>query len=302
MILRAVMLTIALALLLAGCNSSESQAPVEQASEKVEPSVEQVDPPKSEPPKPPPVEPAPTPKPATSPTPAPLPPPPPPSPPDQLRGSYDATATVKRVTDGDTLDISPAIDGVEDVRLIGPDTPETKKPGCAVAEPYGREAYAFTKSEIEGRRVGVEFDRERQDRYGRLLAYVYEVDGDMLNEVLIEEGYAQVLVIAPNDRYADRFYAAQNEARAAGKGIWGLPPDQLAQLKDRGNGIGGAGCGGGAKSEEPRKAPSSPPGGAGGDRDCSDFSSKAEASQAMRPGDPDGLDKDGDSLACESLP
>ena len=209
---------------------------------------------------------------------------------------------MKRVADGDTLEISPTIDGIEDARLIGPDTPETKKPGCDVAEPYGREAYAFTKSEVEGRRVGVQFDRERKDRYGRLLAYVYEEDGDMLNEVLIEEGYAQVLVIAPNDRYPDRFYTAQSEARSAGKGIWGLPPDQLAQLKDRGNGIGGAGCGGGAKSEERPKVSSSPPGGAGGDRDCSDFSSKAAASQALRPGDPDGLDKDGDGVACESLP
>jgi micrococcal nuclease len=220
-----------------------------------------------------------------------------------MRGSYDATATVKRVTDGDTLEISPAIDGVEDVRLIGPDTPETKKPGCAVAEPYGREASAFTKSEVEGRRVGVKFDREKKDRYRRLLTYVYEEDGDMLNELLIEEGYAQVLIIAPNYRYADRFYAAQRGARAAGKGIWGLPPDQLAQLKDRGNGIGGAGCGGGdAKSEERPKATSSPGGGASVDRDCSDFSSKAEASQALRTGDPDALDKDGDGVAYKSLP
>jgi endonuclease YncB( thermonuclease family) len=164
--LRTLLLTITLALLLAGCNSSGPQAPAEQASEKAEPPVEQAKPPKSEPPKTPPVEPASTPRPVAPPPPAPLPSPPPtspPPPPDELRGSYDATVTVKRVADGDTLEISPAIDGTEDVRLIGPDTPETKKPGCAIAEPYGREAYDFSQSEVEGRRVGVEFDRERKD-------------------------------------------------------------------------------------------------------------------------------------------
>ncbi len=45
--------------------------------------------------------------------------------------AYDASATVTRVVDGDTVEISPAIDRITDVRLIGVDTPETKEPGCA---------------------------------------------------------------------------------------------------------------------------------------------------------------------------
>jgi micrococcal nuclease len=40
----------------------------------------------------------------------------------------EATATVTRVVDGDTVEISPAIGGIEDVRLIGVDTPETVDP------------------------------------------------------------------------------------------------------------------------------------------------------------------------------
>ena len=42
---------------------------------------------------------------------------------------YDETVTVKRIVDGDTIKIDPAIDGIEEVRLIGVDTPETKDPG-----------------------------------------------------------------------------------------------------------------------------------------------------------------------------
>jgi micrococcal nuclease len=76
---------------------------------------------------------------------------------------------VARVVDGDTIEISPAIDGVVEVRLIGVDTPETKDPDESV-EPYGPEASAFATDELTGRRVGLEFDVERIDQYDRLLA------------------------------------------------------------------------------------------------------------------------------------
>ena len=71
---------------------------------------------------------------------------------------YDATVTVARVVDGDTVEISPAIRGTEDVRLIGIDTPETVDPGEGV-EPYGPQASAFATRELTGRKVGIEFDR-----------------------------------------------------------------------------------------------------------------------------------------------
>ncbi|MCA1716751.1 MAG: thermonuclease family protein, partial [Actinobacteria bacterium] len=61
---------------------------------------------------------------------------------------YDATVKVTRVVDGDTVDITPAVDGVTRVRLIGVDTPETRDPDCGV-QPYGNEAKAFTTSELQ---------------------------------------------------------------------------------------------------------------------------------------------------------
>lgn len=149
-------------------------------------------------------------------------------------------AEIIRVTDGDTVEIRPTINGEEDVRLIGVDTPETAGSPRG-AQPYGEEAAEFSEQRLEARRVTLRFDVEKTDQYGRLLAYVYLPDGSMVNETLLEEGYAQVATFPPNVRHLGRFRTAQMSAREAGRGIWGLPESRLCQLTDRGNGIGG-GC------------------------------------------------------------
>lgn len=219
---------------------------------------------------------------------------------------------VTRVIDGDTIEISPAIDGIEDVRLIGVDTPETNEPGCQ-PQPYGAEATSYAQSALSGKVVTLEFDQERTDQYDRLLAYVYLPSREMFNEDLVEEGYAQAYPYPPNTRYEDRLASAQEEARTAGLGIWALGADQLALLTDRGNGVGGNGCTQAAPEPEPapqyeptptpaptREAPAAPTP-PGGDVDCSDFSSSAEAQPYLLPGDPYRLDADGDGQACDSL-
>ena len=149
---------------------------------------------------------------------------------------YDKTVTVSRVIDGDTIEISPVINGVEDVRLIGVDTPETVDPGEEV-EPYGPEASAFATEELAGREVDLEFDEEKIDQYDRVLAYVY-TGTSMFNEELVEKGYAQAYPYPPNTKYEMRFENAQREARASDLGIWGLSLEQQCQLADRGNSIG----------------------------------------------------------------
>ncbi len=95
--------------------------------------------------------------------------------------------------------------------------------------------------ELQGEEVELEFDEEKEDRYARLLAYVYKED-EMFNEDLLEEAYAQVYIVDPNDKYRDRFEEAQAEAQVAQRGLWALYPAELALLTDRGNGIGGDGC------------------------------------------------------------
>jgi micrococcal nuclease len=124
---------------------------------------------------------------------------------------------VTHVVDGDTIRI-----GEERIRLIGVDTPETRKPNTPV-QCFGRKATAFTKAFVLGRRVTLELDAEERDRYGRLLAYVRRTDdGGFLNAELVRRGYAQVLTVPPNVRYAQRFLALQRDARARGAGLWSM--------------------------------------------------------------------------------
>jgi len=151
-------------------------------------------------------------------------------------GGEHTETTVARITDGDTVNISPEVWGNGTVRLIGVDTPER-------GQPLYEEAAVFAENNLGGERVTLELDAEEEDDYGRLLAYVYRSDGSMFNEALVREGYAQVATFPPNTRHLDRLEKAQEEAREAGRGTWGLPQGEACQLRDRGNGIGG-GCGG----------------------------------------------------------
>ena len=128
-------------------------------------------------------------------------------------------AVVERVLDGDTVVIS----GGERVRYIGVDTPEIyhsqrpNRPG----QWYSREAKAFNERLVEGKPVRLEFDAERRDKYKRLLAYVYLEDGTFVNAELVRQGYARILTIPPNVKYADLFLKYEREARLAGRGLWG---------------------------------------------------------------------------------
>ena len=135
-------------------------------------------------------------------------------------GALTVNATVIYVTDGDTIGVK--IDGVEErVRLIGIDTPETKKPNTPV-QCFGPEATAFTKSLLpEGTALYVERDVEARDIYGRLLAYIYRsADGMFVNMEVIGRGYARPLTIPPNVAHADEFVVAARNAEASNVGLW----------------------------------------------------------------------------------
>lgn len=126
-----------------------------------------------------------------------------------------AEVFVARAVDGDTLLLA---DGRR-VRLIGVDTPETKREGAPV-EPFGPEAHEFTARLVERRRVRLEFDRERHDKYQRILAYVY-IDDKLLNEELLRAGLGRALLKYPyNESMKRRFRKAEGEARRARLGIW----------------------------------------------------------------------------------
>jgi micrococcal nuclease len=124
---------------------------------------------------------------------------------------------VERVVDGDTVEIK--LQGTQrTVRLIGIDTPETKKPGTPVKF-YGPQASEYSKKRLAGNEVELEWDTERTDKYGRDLAYVW-IGPELFNETLVKEGYARISTFPPNVKYVDRFTRAQKQARQNGKGLW----------------------------------------------------------------------------------
>ena len=123
---------------------------------------------------------------------------------------------VERVVDGDTI----IVEGVGRVRLIGVDTPETVHPNRPV-EFYGKEASAFTKRLLVGKPVRLEYDRERTDRYGRTLAYVYLSDGTLVNAKIIRRGYGHAYTRCPF-RHMEAFRQFEREARDNRRGLWGI--------------------------------------------------------------------------------
>ncbi len=122
-----------------------------------------------------------------------------------------------RVVDGDTIIVK--IEGKKErVRLIGVDTPETKHPKKPV-QYFGKEASAFTKRMVEGKKVRLEYDWQKRDRYGRLLAYVYLKDGTFLNAEIIKQGYGFAYTRF-SFKYLDEFRQYEREARENNRGLW----------------------------------------------------------------------------------
>ncbi|MCX5715222.1 MAG: thermonuclease family protein [Candidatus Omnitrophica bacterium] len=85
----------------------------------------------------------------------------------------------------------------------------------------GRRSYEFTKNLVEGKRVSLEFDVEKHDKYGRLLVYVYLKDGTFVNAEIVKQGYANLMTIPPNVKYADLFLKLYRQARDEKRGLWG---------------------------------------------------------------------------------
>ncbi|MBI4982570.1 MAG: thermonuclease family protein [Candidatus Omnitrophica bacterium] len=84
----------------------------------------------------------------------------------------------------------------------------------------GKESYEFTKNLVQGKRVSLEFDVDRYDKYKRLLAYVYLKDGTFVNAEIVKQGYASLLTFPPNVKYADLFEKLYQEARENKRGLW----------------------------------------------------------------------------------
>ncbi len=141
---------------------------------------------------------------------------------------------VVRVIDGDTFFCQFSDGKEEHIRLIGIDTPESRRNPKAERDSertgedietiitQGKKAANFTESYLKlETTVNLELDVQPRDNYGSLLAYVYLPDGTMLNALLVQEGYAQVTAIPPNVKYQELFLKLQREAMENNRGLWG---------------------------------------------------------------------------------
>lgn len=127
------------------------------------------------------------------------------------------TYAVAKVIDGDTIELTSG----EKLRYIGIDTPEK-------AEPFYQEAKNFNRKLVEGKKIRIEFDVQKRDKYGRLLGYVY-VDDIFVNAELLKAGLAVLYTYPPNVKYVDYFTQLQKEARQLKSGIWSekIEPEQF---------------------------------------------------------------------------
>jgi micrococcal nuclease len=143
-------------------------------------------------------------------------------------------AVVTKIVDGDTFYVRLESGQEIKVRPIGVNCPELSHPNLGIKEqPYGKEAKEFTESQLLGKTVYLEKDVSNTDKYGRLLRYVWlaipqtnaesEIKAKMFNAVLLEKGYAQVMTVPPDVKYADLFVNLQRVARENKAGLWSLP-------------------------------------------------------------------------------
>lgn len=143
------------------------------------------------------------------------------------------SCTVKIIFDGDTfgcdLNNDKRIQSPEEhIRMLGIDTPEmhySKKNKTGKNQPYALEATRYVEELTLNKTVYLEFDQEKYDTHDRILAYVY-LDPErktMLNERLLDEGFATLMFIRVNRRYEPEFDQLAQQAQAKHRKIWSLP-------------------------------------------------------------------------------
>jgi len=149
---------------------------------------------------------------------------------EEQKRDYEYYKVIK-VTDGDTFVIDDGSEKGARVRLIGVDTPESRKTGRKVVGYYGKEAKEFSTKFLLNKMVRLDFDVNKYDQYMRLLAYVYLEDGTFVNEYLVKNGYAMVMTVPPNVKFSELFLKCQQEAREKNRGLWGKNVDVNTEFK-----------------------------------------------------------------------
>jgi micrococcal nuclease len=128
--------------------------------------------------------------------------------------------SVTKVVDGDTFWIDDGSETGLKIRLIGVDAPESRNAFRKVVGYYGKESTQFMTMLIAGKKVRLEYDVDTLDMYGRTLAYVYLQNGTFINAELVRQGYAMVMTVPPNVKFAEKFVKLERTARKRNRGLW----------------------------------------------------------------------------------
>ena len=202
---------------------------------------------------------------------------------DYQRERRPGGVLVVSVVDGDTFDISPAVRGMDRVRMIGVDTPEV----YGGTEPCGPKASKFTTRHLEGRRVTLGVGEDPKDPYGRLLAWVW-LDGQMFNKMLASAGLAEAVSYPPNTRYDQKLAQAEASAKTPACADASQSSARASQTA--------------SATASPNATPPEASGGGDSrlhngvdDVNCSDLSGPVTVDAR----DEDNLDADGDGAGCE---
>ena len=132
----------------------------------------------------------------------------------------EAAVNVVRVIDGDTIEVKIG-NKYESVRFLGINAPETVDPRKPV-ECFGIEASEKLKELLSNKEVLLKSDstQTNRDKYGRLLRYVYTSDGTLINQIMIEQGFAYEYTYEIPYKFQKEFKSAEVSARSQKRGLW----------------------------------------------------------------------------------
>jgi len=132
---------------------------------------------------------------------------------------------VKFVYDGDTV----LLESGEQVRYLGIDTPEVDHNGGS-SEFMANTAWHFNRKMVESAPIRLEHDVEKRDQYGRLLAYVFLTNGEMVNALLVRQGLAHITFKSKALKYRGFLLDCQRKAMKEKLGIWGNAIKRKAKI------------------------------------------------------------------------